>query len=198
MATLLDVKAILVKPSQDELEEFSQEMDGMPYKAAMGSLMYTMVATQADLAFELIVVSQFMASLAPLDWMAVKRIMPYLKDTLDVKLCLRGTNMSLHGYCDADWGGDLTTCKSTTGYVFFVDNGAILWNSKRQRTVALSTSEAEYMAVSHSAKEAMWLRLLMADEGCMLDGATTISVTTKGALLLQRILSTILAQSILM
>ena len=98
MATPLDVKAILVKPSQDELEEFCQEMDGVPYKAAVGSLIYAMVATRADLAFAMSVVSQFMASLAPLHWMAVKRIMRYLKGTLDVKLCLGGTIMSLHGY----------------------------------------------------------------------------------------------------
>ena len=120
LATPLDVKAILVKPSQEELEEFSQEMDGVPHKAAVGSLMYAMVATRADLAFAVSVVSLFIASPAPLHWMAVKRIMRYLKGTLDVKLCLGGTNMSLHGYCDADWGGDLTTRISTTGYVFFV------------------------------------------------------------------------------
>ena len=186
LATPLDVKAILVKPSQEELEEFSQEMDGVPYKAAVGSLMYAMVATRADLAFAVSVVSQFMASPAPMHWMAVKRIMRYLKGTLDVKLCLGGTNMSLYGYCDADWGGDLTTRKSTTGYVFFVGDGAISWNSKRQPTVALSTTEAEYMAASHSAKEAMWLRLLMADVGCMLDGATTIKCDNQGCIALAK------------
>ena len=58
--------------------------------------------------------------------------------------------------------------------MFFVSDGAILWNSKREPTVALSTMEAEYMAASHLAKEAMWLRLLMTDIGCMLDDATTI------------------------
>ena len=126
----------------------------MPYKAAVGSLMYAMVATRVDLAFAVSAVSQFMASPAPLHWMEVKYIMRYLKGILDVKLCLGGTNMSLHGYCDVDWDGDLTTRKSTMGYVFFVGDGAISWNSKRQPTVALSTMEAEYMASSHSAKEA--------------------------------------------
>ena len=66
LAAPLDMKAILVKPSQEELEEFSQEMDGVPYKAAVGSLMYAMVATRADLAFAVSVVSQFMASPAPM------------------------------------------------------------------------------------------------------------------------------------
>ena len=103
----------------------------MPYKAAVGSVMYAMVAIQADLAFAVSVVSQFMASPAPMHWMVVKCIMRYLKGTLDVKLCLGSTNMSLYGYCDTDWGGDLTTRKSTMGYVFFVGDGAISWNSKR-------------------------------------------------------------------
>ena len=184
LATPLDVKATLVKPSQEELKEFSQEMDRVPYKAVVSSLMYAMVATQANLAFAVSVVTQFMASPAPLHWMAVKRIMGYLKGTLDVKLCLEGTNMSLHGYCDVDWGGDLITCKSTMGYLFFVGDGAISWNSKRQPIVALSTTEAEYMAASHLAKEAMWLRLLMADVGCMLDGATTVKCDNQGCIAL--------------
>ena len=102
LATPLDVKAILVKPCQEELEEFCQEMDGVPYKAAMGSLMYAMVATRADLAFVVSVVSQCIGSMARLHWMAVKRIMRYLKGTLDIKLCFGGTNMSLYGYCDVD------------------------------------------------------------------------------------------------
>ena len=66
LATPLDVKATLVKHSQEELEEFSQEMDGVPYKAAVGLLMYAMVATWADLTFAVSVVSQFIASPAPL------------------------------------------------------------------------------------------------------------------------------------
>ena len=127
-------------------------MDGVPYKALVDSFMYAMVATWLDLAFAMSVVSQFMASPTPMHWMAVKRIIQYLKGTLDVNLCLGGTNMSLHGYCDANWGGDLTTRKSTTGYVFFIGDGAISWNSKRQPTVVLSTMEAEYMSASHLAK----------------------------------------------
>ena len=96
LATPLDVKSTLVKPSQ-ELEEFCQEMDGVPYKAVVGSLMYAMVATQADLAFVVSVESKFMALLTLLQWMAVKRIMRYLKGTLDVKLCLGSISMSLYG-----------------------------------------------------------------------------------------------------
>ena len=80
----------------------------------------------------------------------------------------------------------MTTRKSTTGYVFFIGDGAILWNRKRQLTVALSTMEAKYMAASHSVKEAMWFRLLMADVDCMLDGATTIKCNNQGCITLAK------------
>ena len=80
----------------------------------------------------------------------------------------------------------MTIGKSTTGYVFFVGDGSISWNCKRQPIVALSTTEAEYMAASHSAKEAIWLRLLMADVCYMLDGATTIKCDNQGCIALAK------------
>ncbi len=72
----------------------------------MGSLMYAMVGTRPNLTFPVSMVSQFMSRAGPSHWMAVKRIMWYLKGTLDLKLCLGGKDVSLRGYCDADWGGD--------------------------------------------------------------------------------------------
>jgi hypothetical protein len=113
-------------------------MQGIPYKAAVGSLMYAM-GTRPDLAFVVSMVSQFMSRAGPSHWMAVKRIMRYLKGTLD--LCLGGKGISLRGYCDADWGGDANERRSTTWYVFFVGVEAVSWNCKRQPTIALSTTE---------------------------------------------------------
>jgi len=87
--------------------------------------MYAMVATRADLAFPVNMVSQFMARAGPQHWMAVKRILRYLKGTIDYKLCLGGKDSELKRYCDADWAGDVNERRSTTGYVFFVGDGAI-------------------------------------------------------------------------
>jgi hypothetical protein len=161
-------------------------MQGIPYKAVVGSLMYAMVGTRPDLAFLVSMVSQFMSRAGPSHWMAVKRIMRHLKGTLDLKLCIGGKDVSLRGYCDADWGGDANEQRSTTGYVFFVGVGTISWNYKRQPTIALSTTEAEYMATCQCTKEAIWLRKLMADVGLVQDGAINIMCDNQGCIALAK------------
>ena len=87
----------------------------------------------------------------------MKRIIRYLKGTTTKKLEYSASGPEeIHGYSDADWGGDADDRKSSTGYVFLVQGGAISWNVKKQPTVALSSCEAEYMAMSRTIQEAMW------------------------------------------
>ena len=133
IGTPLDANCKLLKLSQEEFEQCEDEMQGVPYKEAVGSLMYAMVGARPDLAFAVSVVCQHMSKSGPMHWAAVKRVMRYLKGTLDVKLCLGDEDIALRGYCDADWAGDTNDRRSTTGYVFYVGMGAISWNSKRQR-----------------------------------------------------------------
>jgi ribonuclease HI len=71
--------------------------------------------------------------------------------------------LQLQGYCDADYAGDTDTRKSTTGFVFTLNSGAVTWQSKRQPTMAASTTEAEYMAAAAAIKEGLWLRKLLND-----------------------------------
>jgi len=71
------------------------------------------------------------------------------------------------GYCDADWGGDLEGKRSTTGFVFMIGGGAISWSSKRQPTIALSTTEAEYMENTQATKEAIYNKI---DDGFRIHG----------------------------
>ncbi|KAG0563116.1 hypothetical protein M758_8G005100 [Ceratodon purpureus] len=130
--------------------------------------------------------SQFMSMAGPSHWSAVKCIMRYLQGTLEFKLCLGGINIELRGYCDADWAGDANERRSTTWYDFFVGDGAILWNCKRQPTIALSTTEAEYMATSQSTEEAIWLRKLFCDVGCVQVDATTIMCDNQGCIALAK------------
>lgn len=73
--------------------------------------------------------------------------------------------MRLQGYSDADWAGDMDTRRSTTGYVVMLNNGAVAWKSRRQPTVALSTMESEYMALTEATKELKWIKTLLAELG---------------------------------
>ena len=106
VGTRFDVNPKLLKLSNEEFINVQREMESVSYKAKVGSLMYAMVATRANIAFTVSTVSQFMSKAGPPHWMAVKRIMRYLKGTLDFKLCLGGEDIVLRGFCDADWTGD--------------------------------------------------------------------------------------------
>ena len=77
----------------------------------------------------------------------------------------QGSNLCLRGYTDADYGGDLDECISTSGYVFLLDNGAISWRSKKQTCIALSTMEAKFIACSAGVQEAIWLRQFLENLG---------------------------------
>jgi hypothetical protein len=149
--------------------------------------MYLMVGTRPDLAAAVSIISQFAASPSETHLQAAKRVLRYVKGTSGYKLHLgTGTGpgdgletqkrsiigaepsdsqrqVKLIGYSDANWGGDLETRRSTSGYVFYVAGGTVSWLSKKQATVALSSTEAEYMALTQAAKEAIWLRRLLAD-----------------------------------
>ena len=98
-------------------------------------------------------------------WVAVKRIMRYLRGTGDMDLLYDGNEETTTcvGYSDANWAGDLDDRKSTSGYVFQISNAAICWRSKKQSCVALSTAEAEYMALASATQEAIWLQQLLTD-----------------------------------
>jgi hypothetical protein len=94
-------------------------------------------------------------------WNTIKRILRYIKGTSDVALCYRGSEFTIRGYVDSNFAGDLKKRKSTTGYMFIITEGAMSWVSKLQTVVALSTTEAEYMAATQAYKEAIWMKKLM-------------------------------------
>ena len=107
--------------------------------------MYAMLGTRPDIAYAVSLVSRYPSNLTTQHWNAVTRIVKYLRGTVHYEFVYKGTLQDLVGYTDSDWAGDLTR-KSTGGFVFNVGSGAIIWSSKRQSTVAISTCEAEYMA----------------------------------------------------
>ena len=133
------------------------------YQRAVGLLMYAMLGTRPDIAYAVSVVSRFSANPTTDHWLAVQRILRYLRGTLDLELAFSGELRPLVGYSDADWAGDISTRRSTSGYVFGIGTGPISWSSKRQSTVSLSTCEAEYIGQTQATKEAVWLRNLLAE-----------------------------------
>ena len=96
----------------------------------------------------------------PIHWEAVKRIFRYLKGTMELWLLYGMSKMDLTGYTDAD-GSMAEDRHAISGYAFLIHGGAVSWSAKRQEIIALSTTEAGYVAITHAAKEALWLRALL-------------------------------------
>lgn len=137
--------------------------------------MYIATCTRPDIAYAVGEVAKFCERYGKAHWTAAKRILKYLKTTQDISIVFDGSNKGeLIAYADANWAGDLDTRRSTTGYIFFLNGSAVSWNSKRQPTVATSSTEAEYMSLYSATQEATWFRSLLKDMKYSVDSATTI------------------------
>jgi hypothetical protein len=113
----------------------------------------------------------------------VKRIFRYLKGTVRLGLVYKKSeNGTLTGYSDADWAGDLDDRHSTTGNIFMLGGGPISWLSKKQATVALSTAEAEYLALCSATQETVWLKKLLSDIKYISDRQIVILEDNQGAI----------------
>ncbi|KAM2628105.1 hypothetical protein TB2_001483 [Malus domestica] len=146
------------------------QIKSMPYANLVGSLMYAMVCSRPNIAHHAVgMVSRYMHNSGKEHWQTAKWILRYLHGTLDVGLCFEigdsGIGHFAVGYVDSDYAGDLDGRKSTTGYVFTMAKGPVCWRSILQSSVALSTTEAEYMAVAEAIKEAIWIHRLIRDLG---------------------------------
>jgi len=137
------------------------KVDLKNYQQAIGALMYLMIATQPNLAYAVGTLGHHTTTPGEEHLRALNRVFRYLQGTKGHELVFRrGTTdaLTLKGYADADWASDRNDRKSTSGYVFILGGGTMSWSSKKQSAVALSSTEAEYIAGGHAAKEAVWLR----------------------------------------
>ncbi|KAL1370701.1 hypothetical protein AAHE18_01G080100 [Arachis hypogaea] len=144
-------------------------MENVPYASAVGSLMYVLVCTRPDISQAVSVVSRFMANRGKAHWEAVKWILGYLKGTIDTGLCFSEKSYQISGFVDSDYAGDLDRRRSTTGYLYKIQGALVSWRSMLQATMALSTTEVEYMAIAEGVKEVLWLRGLLDDLGLKQD-----------------------------
>ncbi|XP_072071940.1 secreted RxLR effector protein 161-like [Arachis hypogaea] len=154
------------------------------YKSLIGSLRY-LTTTRPDIVFGVGLLSRFMEEPYTNHLQAAKRILRYIKGTLNDGIYCENTNeVNLVGYTDSDWAGDIETRKSTSGFVFHLGSGAISWSSKKQPVVALSTAEAEYIAAASCATQAVWLRRILEELNEKQNTPTTIFCDNKSAIAL--------------
>jgi hypothetical protein len=137
-------------------------MKKVPYREAIGSLMYLAVGTRPDIAFAVSTLSQYLENPGKPHWEAAKRVFRYLLGTRDLSLVYGGVGKEIEGFTDAD-GASQEHRHAISGYAFIMDGGAISWSSRKQELVTLSTAEAEYVAATHAAKEAIWLRRFISE-----------------------------------
>lgn len=147
-----------------------------PYRQLIGSLMYLAVGTRADISFAVSTLSQFLESPSELHWKAAKRVLRYLAGTCNMGIEYRSSDMSniLTAYSDADYGTCSNTRKSISGVILVLNNGPIIWFSRKQGVVATSTTYAEYIAVFDATKEIVWARRILQELGLRQVEPTTL------------------------
>ncbi|XP_073304217.1 secreted RxLR effector protein 161-like [Primulina huaijiensis] len=168
----------------------SKDKDGIPvvetyYKQLVGSLMY-LTTTRPDIMFVTCLISRYMVKPNEIHLQAAKRLLLYLKGTMNY-----GIHYTKEGYgallafIDSDYAGDMEDRKSTSRYVFLINSGAVLWCSKKQLIVTLSTTETEFVAAAVCACQGVWIKRILkelgcSDEGCMnvmCDNSSTIKLS---------------------
>ena len=160
VSTPMDVNVRLTSAQSPSTTEEFAKMRNIPYHEAVGSLMYASLGTRPDITFAVQTISRFSLKPGAAHWEAVRRIFRYLKGTRDLWLSYGKKVRELEGYADAD-GSMAEDRKAISGYAFLVNGGAVSWSAKRQEIISLSTTESEYVAAVHAAKEALWLRSLI-------------------------------------
>ena len=161
----------------------SQPADPKLYQQIVGSLQYAAGGTRPDIAYAVSSVAKFCNKPTELHLTAAKRVLRYLKQTRDLSLTyVKDTPEAIIGYSDTDWAGDVKDQRSTSGNVFLLGGAAITWSSRKQSSVALSTVEAEYMALSVATQDAIWLRQLQEELGMEETGPTLIYEDNQGAI----------------
>lgn len=181
VATPLDINQKISSKMCPSTRAQQIEMAKVPYKQAIGCLLFAAQITRPDINFAVNLLSRYSTNPGQAHWAAIKRLLRYLKGSIDKKLVYRKDSNEIEGFCDADWASDLDQRKSTTGYVFVMQGAAVSWASRRQQTIALSTTEAEFMALVAAMQETVWLKRLEHE----LFGATTtmtLHCDNKGAI----------------
>jgi hypothetical protein len=157
----------LTKADCPSTQQQKDEMSKVPYKSLIGSLQYIALSTRPDIAYAVNQLSRFLSDPGHQHWIGGKRVLRYLKGTANMSLLYKdydGSQSSkIEVFCDADRAGDVDDRKSTTGIVIKMNGCPIVWLSKKQSTVALSTAEAEYIAIASAVQEVIWINQYLSE-----------------------------------
>jgi len=153
------------------------------YQSLIGSLLYVQIGTRPDISFAVSRLAQYAANPSPQHLRLAKYVLSYLSGTVDTCLRYDGANGDgLHGYSDSSLADQTDDRHSTSGYVYILINGAISWSSRKQKTVAQNTTEAEYMAMTDAANQAAWYRSFLSELGYTVDDPIPLHGDNKGAI----------------
>ena len=175
----IDAPITLTQSKEDE--PLIQE--DIPYREAIGSLMYAAVITRIDISYAVSKASRRVSEPRESDWKAVKKIFRYLREKEHFGIeYSRAKNQGLVVYCDSDFAGDKDTSRSTTGAVYLFGGGPIHWKSQRQSLVTLSSTEAEFVSICSTVKEIIWIRKLALELGIIDNQPTTLYCDNESAI----------------
>ena len=155
------------------------------YMSLVGKLNYLSVVSRPHLSFVVSSLSQVLKNPSQDHWLLAKKVLRYLKGTFDLGLVFKHSKcLKLVGFCDSDWGGDPNDRRSTSGYCFKIsdDSSVICWSSRKQQTVALSSTGAEYMSISLASQQCVYLLSLVKNLGLDLDGPILLQGDNHGAI----------------
>jgi hypothetical protein len=160
------------------------EMKKIPYLNAVGALMYLATTTRPDIAYTVGILARFNCNPGMAHWKAIKHVFRYLQGTKDKKLVYRPDDSQelFTSFTDADHGGCKDSGRSTGGYLIKFGSGAVSWSSKLQPLVALSTTEAEYIAAVEAGKEIVWMRQLLAEFGFEVNKPSVLRIDNQSAI----------------
>lgn len=174
-------------PCDDEFRNLRKNEDlshttHHPYCSLVGALLWLSNGTRPDITFAVNRLSSFMSSPTDVHWKGAQRVLIYVRDTADYSITVGGNNLVLSGHSDSDWAEQREDRRSTTGFVFCLGPNPVSWKSRRQPTIALSSTEAKYMALTDASREAIWWRSLLQEIATVdLTSSTIIHYDNKGA-----------------
>jgi hypothetical protein len=167
------------------MDEDAKPEKAYPYRELVGALTWISQISRPDIAFAACYLGQFSANPGPEHWAAAKRVLRYLAGTRNAYLTLGGDSKDptrLVIYSDADWARDVTNRRSVSGYIVQLGSATVSWSSKKQHTVTTSSTESDYLALSYTAKQGLWIRMFLSQIGVALPSPTVIFGDNTGSI----------------